>query len=481
MSSERKSRFDGFETDEITGEVIVPRASVGVAADKLRNDATGNEENEADYILTGAGAEAEVENLPILNFDFDFGEEEFADPTQNMDEDMILQSIDEALAAQMAVTLGPVEGEKKEAKEPKKKKSVWRRIPMWCRVTMISMCSVCLLLGLLIGTKSGRKLIYGMVAGYVDENIGREDPITPPPTTGEPEDIITPEPTKPVDGENQDPQPTAIPMVEPRHEEHVYNILLIGVEALPQIGGERSDSMILVSVNSKDKKIYMTSLMRDMYVQIPGYSDNKLNAAFAYGGPQLLVKTVEQNLQVKIDGYVKVGFDSFEWIIDRLGGVEITLTADEAAYLRRTNYISKPAYRTVVAGTQTLNGNQALGYCRVRYVPTANGTQNDFGRTERQRTVLTKLFQKYKDTNIFTLLSVLNDCLPQVVTNISKADMQDLMETVVENRILNLENFRVPVSGSFEDAYVGDSLVILVNKWAKNIDELHMKIFGDVK
>lgn len=470
MSMEKKSRFEGFETDEITGEVIIPRASVGVATD-------GGVSGKTEYISGGADEEV----LPELHFDFDFGEEEFADPTETMDEDMILQSIDEALAAQMAATLGPAEGEKKAERTPKKKKSVWQRIPVWCKATMISMLAVCLVLGFLVGTQPGRKIIYGLVAGYVDDNIGRETP-TPDPLTGAP-DETTPVPTEPVTepGTNEDPTPTPVPMVEPRSEEYVYNILLIGTEALPQFGGERSDSMILVSINSRDKKIYMTSLMRDMYVQIPGRSDDKLNSAFSYGGSQLLVQTIEQNLQVKINGYVKVGFDSFEWIIDRLGGVDITLTAEEAAYLNKTNYISKPQYRNVVAGTQRMNGNQALGYCRVRYVPTSSGAQNDFGRTERQRTVLTKLFNKYKDTNVFSLLSVLNDCLPQVITNISKADMQNLMETVVENRILSLESFRVPVSGTFDDVYVGDARVLLVTGWAKNIDALHEKIFGDTQ
>ena len=221
----------------------------------------------------------------------------------------------------------------------------------------------------------------------------------------------------------------------------------------------------------------MTSFMRDMYVPIPGHADGKLNAAYGAGGAKLLMETIEKNFQVKIDGYVKVGFDSFEWIVDRLGGVEITLTAEEATYLRTHDYISKPQYRNVVAGTQLMNGNQVLGYCRVRYVPTINGTHNDFGRTERQRTVLTKLFNRFKDTNIITLLSIFNDCIPQVLTDISKEDMQEVLESVVENRILSLESFRIPVAGGFEDATVGKAKILRV-KWEKNITELHNKIFA---
>ncbi len=480
MSEEKKSMFDGFETDEETGEVIIPRACVGVARDTAQDNAAndGTTSQEAEYIPVAM----ESEELPELQFDFDFGEEEFANTAENSDEEMILQSIDEALAAQMAVTLGPVEGEKKAGKDTKKKKGVWARVPKWCKVAMISIGSLCILLALLVGTKPGRRLLYGMAAGYIDRNIGREEPITPAPITGIVGNI-TPDPMNPGEGDEipiPSPQPTTPPEVEPRKEDYVYNILLMGVEALPQFGGERSDTMILVSINSKDKKIYMTSLMRDMYVPIPGYQDNRLNSAYSWGGAPLLVDTVERLTHVKIDGYVKVGFDSFEWIVDRLGGVEITLTAEEAEYLRKTKYITKEEYRNVVAGTQLMNGNQVLGYCRIRKVPTANGTGSDFGRTERQRTVLTKIFNKYKDSNIFTLLSVFNDCLPQVTTNISKEDMQDLMETVVENRILNLESARIPASGTFSSVTIGKADMISV-KWDKNREILHKRIFGDYK
>lgn len=482
MSEEKKSIFDGFETDEETGEVIIPRAEVGVVKDTMQNSESFDGAAEAGYITSPS----DTEELPELKFDFDFGEEEFANPAEDTDEELFLQGIDEALAAQMAASLGTSEGEKEEVKETKNNKSVWARIPKWCKIAMISVGTLCVLLALLVGTKPGRKLLYGMAAGYIDRNIGRpEENVTPAPITGIVEND-NPKPTGSAEGEGDgdEVRPTSGPVVPPefelRQEDYVYNILLIGVEALPQFGGERSDTMILVSVNSKDKKIYMTSLMRDMYVPIPGYQDDRLNSAYSWGGSALLVDTVERLTHVKIDGYVKVGFDSFEWIVDRLGGVEITLTAEEAEYLRKTNYISNPEYRNVVAGTQLMNGNQVLGYCRVRYVPTANGTGSDFGRTERQRSVLTKIFNKYKDSSIFTLLSVFNDCLPQVITNISKEDMQDLMEMVVENRILDLENARIPASGTFSSITIGKKDMISV-KWEKNREILHKRIFGDYK
>ncbi len=481
MSEEKKSIFDGFETDEETGEVIIPRAGVGVARDTVQIGEASEDTafQEAEYIPVALDSE----ELPELDFDFDFGEEEFVDPAKDADEEMILQSIDEALAAQMAVTLGSVDGEEKTEKTGKKK-SVWARVPKWCKIAMISVGSLCILLALLVGTKPGRNLLYGIAAGYIYDRMDTED-VTPAPITGIVENV-TPIPTGPVEGEGdgEDIRPTSQPVIPPeielRQEDYVYNVLLMGVEALPQFAGERSDTMILVSINSRDKKIYMTSLMRDVYVPIPGYSDHRLNSAYSWGGAPLLVSTVENVLHVKIDGYVKVGFDSFEWIVDRLGGVEITLTAEEAEYLRKTKYITKEEYRNVVAGTQLMNGNQVLGYCRVRKVPTINGTGSDFGRTERQRTVLTKLFNKYKDSNIFTLLSVFNECLPQVTTNISKEDMQNLMEMVVENRILNLESARIPASGTFSSVDIGGADMIQV-KWDKNREILHKRIFGDYK
>jgi len=475
MSDEVKSIFDGFEIDEETGEVIIPRATVGVVRDESK---TGEEEEgvisaDGDYIPALAD-----EELPELQFDFTFGEEEFADPSQNTEEDLILQNIDEALAAQMAASLGPVE-ELQEEEAMEEKKSLWRRIPMWCRVTGITLCTLCLLLCFLVFTLPGRRLLYKIGASYLSSGVTRPDDEDQNITYVPADDDIpmtTKEPEK--ERPSQGGQSTVtVPSMEPRQEEHVYNILLIGVEALPQFGGSRSDTMILISINEKTKKIYMTSLMRDMYVQIPGFTDNKLNAAYNYGGAQLLIDAIELNLQVKIDGYVKVGFESFEWIVDRLGGVEITLTAEEAEYLRKTNYISNPDYRNVVAGTQMMNGNQVLGYCRVRYVPTANGTHSDFGRTERQRSVLNKIFEKYKKEDIFDLISIFNDCLPRVTTDISKDDMEKLMEMVVENRILNLESLRVPMAGTYTGATVGKSDVIRVD-WEQNIEKLHSTIFA---
>lgn len=504
---EKQSIFDQFETDEETGEVIIPRATVGVARDLEPGLSDAREEQ--DPARKGEGKEigsqekAKEENagpedgLPVVDLDLNFTEEDLVEVKEAEDEDSMLKSIDAALEQEMASAMG--DGLEKQAEE--KKKNLWTRLPLWLRITGISVASLFLIVALLVGTKPGRKIVINLIASYIYRRVEHPtEKLTPPPSgptdvvlqpSGGLEPSVTPgtdDPELSVTPGTDDPEPTQAiappPPGAPRQEEYCYNVLLIGEEALPYFGtGSRSDSMILLSVNKKDKKIRMTSLMRDMFVQIDGYSDNRLNAAYAKGGAKLLIDTIERNLKVKIDDYVQVNFDNFEWIIDRLGGVEITLTEQEASYLRRTRYITNPAYRNVVAGTQLMNGNQALGYCRVRMVPTANGTDSDFGRTERQRTVLTKLFNKYKEKNIFTLLGILNDCLPKVTTSMSKEAMSDLLETVVEERILSMETMRIPIARTYENVYVKigndtKSSEVLAVKWPQNIEALQEFIFG---
>lgn len=468
------------EEEEPEDGIILPvidlsevEETMAEASEETAKEQTEVSETEQSQEETGA---EDVDVLPVLDFDFNFGEEEFAETEVSPEEDEILRNIDDALAAQMAATIG-IGASEEEKKKEKKKKNFWTRMPLWLRITMITLFSLCLILVLLVGTKPGRKIIYNLAASYLSGRMSEEPTPATTPTPPVATYTPTPEPTRPPNA-TATPTPTPALVREPRQEEYCYNVLLIGVEALPQLGGgSRSDTMILVSINSKEKKIHMTSFMRDMYLEIPGRGYDKLNAAYAYGGADLLIDTLEYNFLVKIDGYAKVGFDSFEWIVDRLGGVEITLTAEEAEYLRTHNYISKKEYRNVVAGTQLMNGNQVLGYCRVRMVPNINGSHSDFGRTERQRIVLSKIFNKYKESNVFSMLSILNDCLPRVTTNVSKTDIQTLLETVVEERILSMDTMRLPISGGYSSTKVAGADVLAVYL-DKNVEALHEFVFG---
>lgn len=167
-----------------------------------------------------------------------------------------------------------------------------------------------------------------------------------------------------------------------------------------------------------------------------------------------MTDTAEQNFGIPIDGYVTVNFEKLEEIINILGGVEITLTEEGAYYLNTTNYISKPEYRNLRKGTQIVNGNQAVGYCRVRYRSASNGEADDFGRTYRQRAVLTALFDAYKNKSVSEMLDIANERIPYVSTNIKKAKLLDYVTLAASLGIMELEQLRIPVDGTYLGEYV---------------------------
>lgn len=263
-----------------------------------------------------------------------------------------------------------------------------------------------------------------------------------------------------------------------RKEADVINVLLVGEEAIgDDYGRGRTDCILIATINKKEKALKLTSLMRDTYVQIPGYSDNKLNAAYHNGGLSLLIDTIQLNFDLEVDGYVLVNFDSFEKVIDELGGVEITLTEKEASYLNRTNYISNPANRTVVEGKQMLNGNQALGYSRIRYVSTADNLRDDFGRNARQRAILNALFEQYKSKSAVELIGMLPNLLSLVTTDLDKSDMVGYIATVLTMGATEIETFSIPVSNGYRDARIRN-MDVLVPDLAVNVPALHEFIFG---
>ncbi len=262
-----------------------------------------------------------------------------------------------------------------------------------------------------------------------------------------------------------------------RKEENVINILIAGEEGIFDDRG-RTDAILIGTLNLDSKSIKLTSLMRDMYVQIPGYSDNKLNAAYHSGGMPLLVETIEQNFDLKIDGYVLVDFDAFEYIIDRIGGVTIRLSQTEADYLNTTNYISEEYNRNVYAGTITLNGNQALGYARVRHVP--NGNQSgDFGRTQRHRILLNAIYSKMMTRSLTDILNLLPEMLGMVTTNLTRTQCIEYVTALINMGSLELETLRLPAEGAYKITSIRGMSVVLPITMTKNVIVLHDFIFEE--
>lgn len=265
--------------------------------------------------------------------------------------------------------------------------------------------------------------------------------------------------------------------IEPA-DSNVINVLLIGEEKINDGARGRSDAMMIATINQKQKSLKLTSIMRDCYVSIPGYRDNKLNAAYNEGGGPLLLATIEQNFQIHLDGYARVDFEAFETIIDKLGGVEIELSQEEANYLNRTNYISNTANRTMKAGINNMNGNQALGYSRVRYVKAVDGERDDFGRTSRQRTVLNAVFEKYKNTNLVEMISLANGVLPHVYTNLTKTDILSYIAAFVATGSTELETFRIPMDDAYYGARRDGAGSVLVVNFEINNAALQEFIYG---
>lgn len=265
-----------------------------------------------------------------------------------------------------------------------------------------------------------------------------------------------------------------------RHEDGIYNILLLGEEAIGMGGSRgRTDVIIIATLNTKEKAVKLTSLMRDSLVQIPGYKENKLNSAYEKGGLDLLYQTIAMNFDIRLDGAVKVNFENFEKIIDKLGGLDLTLTSGEARYLRNTNYISNPANRNVVEGTQHMNGNQVLGYARIRKRATITGNNNDYGRTDRHRIILNAIFEKYKSKSKMELVSLMFELLPMITTDIDQKNFELMLNTFIDMGTMQVEQLRIPADKTFTDNIKVRGMDVLIPDYQKNIDILHTFIFGD--
>lgn len=267
--------------------------------------------------------------------------------------------------------------------------------------------------------------------------------------------------------------------VEPAFDEDVYNVLLIGTDSRNNTERGRSDTMILVSINQKTKEIHMTSFMRDSYVSIPGKYNNRINASYAYGGPDLLMDTIEQNFKIEVDKYVRVNFFSFMEVIDAVGGVTITVTDAEVPVLN--NYVNelngllgldRDDGKLSSGGTYNLTGKQALGYCRIRYVGNA-----DFQRTQRQRDVMMKVFEKAKSMSVSELDDFLNVLLPKITTNIQEDEIFNLILNSPKYFKYDVYQHRVPADGTYSFLTINRMSVLGID-FDANIKMLHDEIYG---
>lgn len=220
------------------------------------------------------------------------------------------------------------------------------------------------------------------------------------------------------------------------------NILVLGTD------NHRYDSILMITINPAKKNITFTSFLRDMYLELPNQNRYKLSHLNEYGGAKIAKETLETNFNIKIDNTVVIDMNTFQSIIDMIGGVEIAISEREADYLNQTNYISDKKNRNVKPGTQILNGNQALGYVRVRYVPTMNGEVGDIGRTTRLKNILLSALKEMQDASLVDLIKIAPDIIKSVDTDIDINSALLYLNAGIE-KDFGVETLNVPYEGSY--------------------------------
>lgn len=265
-------------------------------------------------------------------------------------------------------------------------------------------------------------------------------------------------------GENQ-----YIDSAELYSDEEQINILLVGTDARNTDEASRSDTMMLVTLDNKNKQIKLTSFLRDSYVSVAGRKHKeKLNASYFRGGIQGLTDTLELNFKVDINYYVLVDFEIFTTLVDELGGVEINITERESAYSKKTD--TDHGYIPLEAGDNVLvNGQEALWYSRMRYL------DSDFMRTQRQRKVISAIVGKARQQKLPQLISLAEKVIPLVKTNLSSDELMDFGIDALLNKAYEYEivQHQVPADKTWSSkriSGVGDCLVMNIDE---NVQLLH--------
>lgn len=238
------------------------------------------------------------------------------------------------------------------------------------------------------------------------------------------------------------------------------NIVLLGKDSyVADYETGRSDCIIIVSINEKTKEVKLVSVYRDTYLQIPNRSLDKVNHAYAYGGPALTMSTLNTNLDLDITEFVSINFEATKDVVNKINGVNITVTDAEATKIPGIN----------AGGTYTLNGEQALAYARIRKI------DSDYQRTERMRTVLSAVFEKAKTMNYYELVKLINIILPEISTNISQDEILTLAQQIAQYKVVESKGWPYNTRGiTLNGVWYGPPITL-----RSNVIELHKELFGE--
>lgn len=244
-----------------------------------------------------------------------------------------------------------------------------------------------------------------------------------------------------------------VPIIEQEQKKpEVFNVLLVGSDSRdPDAEMGRSDTMILLSYNEEEHKATVASFMRDSLVEIEGYGQTKLGHSYAYGGIGLTINTINKTYDLDIQNYVTINLENLENVVDKMGGVDIYLTAEEA------EQYNSYGYKHLHEGVNHMNGEETLKHARNRSL------DSDFGRTRRQRAVLNAIYQKMiqtKDPDM--MLTLIQYCLTQVRTNMSVDTIYNMAMKVMSEESLEIQQTSVPTLSTYRgDTYNGMSVLIV--------------------
>ena len=239
------------------------------------------------------------------------------------------------------------------------------------------------------------------------------------------------------------------------------NIAIFGIDSREDTysKGNRSDCIIIASINNQTKEVKLVSVYRDTYVNIEGHGLDKITHAYSYGEAPLAIKTLNENLDLNIKEFVAVNFDAVQEIIDNIGGISMQINKEEVKHIPG---ITK-------AGTYNLTGEQALAYARIRYA-----TGGDYKRTERMRDVLTAVVEKVKTLDVSGLNKLVDTVLPRLYTNISANDIFSLFPSVAEFKITQSIGWPYETRGKTIDRWYGIPVTL-----ESNVTKLHQEIFEE--
>lgn len=253
-------------------------------------------------------------------------------------------------------------------------------------------------------------------------------------------------------------------------KDEIINIVLFGLDRRDTNSkNTRSDSMMVATVDFYNKKIKLTALMRDMYVDIDGKGKDKLNHAYAYGGPELAIKTINQNFGLDIRNYVTVDFFMLSEMIDILGGVEIDVKQEEIKLLNShmsevMNIKAEQMTKVEKPGKQLLNGDQAVAYSRIRKVG-----QGDFERSTRQQQVLQEMLRSVQNTSKTELVSLFLEISPYIETSLTKEEILKIGWSYLANNAMPIEKMRYPLDNQWSSSYTDSGM------WIMNVDMFGQK------